>query len=263
MSPTRFLKRLIVLAMIVSTTGFVIELGQAVRKQYLARHDETCHLAELLTGVITSQDVPIGAQHSEEIMWRKTAPDGFDAVLALIQAVSVTPCGTPVDQEAKLSIRAIRLIERNPATGKEQTVSEVNNFLNQNKTIFTAKLFQRTPIWYPPNGSVSDPPEGMTSYDDKILTIDLSRAPQSIYHGWTEPQAEAKPGMMYVVEMEVNLSGLARLQIGIDYWRAVGVPDIGWDGACQKTNHCEGYLSKWYGPTNGWQTIRAPEALMP
>lgn len=235
-------------ALVVSLTA----LGQELQTP-----EGQCALSATAPSVLKKLDVPFGAQHRNEVVWRKTAPDGFGAVLALMQAVSVAPC----DGQAKIAIRAIRLIEHDPGTGREAVVSEITDFSRPNGTTFAAKLFQRLPRWYPPNGSMANPVEGMVNQDDRALVVDLSKAPRSIYHGWTEPQAEARPGMNYLVEMEVKISGMARLQMGIDYWRAVGAPDIGWDGTCQKTNHCEGYLSKWYGPTDGFQTIRVPDAF--
>lgn len=245
----------------VATVSYGSELSQGLQKKFQDNPEQGCKLIQPISKAINVLTVPIGAQHRKEVVWRETAPEGFHAVLALMQVVSVAPCTLEKEQEAKLSIRAIRLIERHPTTGTEEVVAEVNDFSRPEKTTLIGKLFQRIPRWYPPHGNVSDPMEGMISLDDKVLMIDLSKTPRLIYHGWTEPQVEAKPGMNYLVEMEVKISGAARLQMGVDYWREIGASDIGWDGTCQKTNHCEGYLSRWFGPIDGFQTIRTPDTL--
>ncbi len=68
--------------------------------------------------------------------------------------------------------------------------------------------------------------------------------------------------MNYLVEMEVKITGLARLQMGIDYWRETDSVYSQFDGTCQQSNNCEGYLSRWFGPTDGFVTIRVPDALL-
>jgi len=226
--------------------------------------DALCALNRETPTALQKLKAPFGAQHRKEIVWRKETPENFEAVLALMQGVSVTPCDFSNTQEAKIAVRAIRLIERNPETETEQIVSEVTDFTSNKETRFVGKLFERIPQWYPPNGATTDQPKEMLTRDDGTLVIDLAKAPRNIYHGWTEPQAQALPGRQYLVEMEVKITGQARLQMGIDYWRTIGATDNGWDGACQKSNNCEGYLSDWFGPTTGndWQTIRAPKAFM-
>ena len=206
--------------------------------------------------------VPFGAQHQNEKVWRKTAPEDFHAVLALMQAVSVAPCQLQAGQEAKLFIRAIRLIERNPETGDEVVVSEVTDFSRKSGAFqFKGELFQRFPRWY--EGTSAQPTSGMLSRDEESLVIDLAKSPLTIYHGWTDPKVKAVPGRYYLVEMEVKLTGLARLQMGIDYWREINSAYNTFDTRCQKSNNCEGHLSHWFGPAKdgGWQTIRTPDTL--
>ncbi len=204
--------------------------------------------------------VPFGAQHKKEVVWRKSAPEGFHAVLALMQVVNVAPCPLRSGQEATLSIRAIRLIERDPA-GVETVVSEVTDFRGQTRPFrFDGQLYPRLPSWY--KGSPSRPAAEMLSYEERALVINVAQSPQTIYHGWTDPKVTAKPDMNYLVEMEVKITGLARLQMGIDYWRETDSVYSQFDGTCQQSNNCEGYLSRWFGPTDGFVTIRVPDALL-
>ncbi len=222
--------------------------------------EAVCALSKEAPLALQSFTVPFGAQHKKETIWRGTAPEDFHAVLALMQVVSVVPCDTPADQEAKLEIRTIRLIEHDPSTNKEEVVSEVTDFSDNNGgATFDGELYPRIPGWY--QGGPSQPTKGMVKKGDEALVIDVSKAPRFIYHGWTDPKATAKPGMNYIVEMEVRISGLARLQMGIDYWRETNSAYNTFDGTCQKSNNCEGYLSKWFGPTDGFKTIRTPSAF--
>lgn len=225
--------------------------------------DALCSLNKETSSALKKFDIPFGAQHKKEIVWRKETPENFGAVLALMQAVSVVPCNFSHDQEASVAIRAIRLIEHDPTNETERIVSEINNFSSSEQTHLVGKLFGRVPQWYPPNGNAIEPPQKMINQDDGTLIIDLTKAPRYIYHGWTEPQVTALPNKQYLVEMEVKITGQARLQMGTDYWRTIGAVDNGWDDTCQKSNNCEGYLSDWFGPTKGneWQTIRTPKSL--
>lgn len=220
--------------------------------------EAVCALNKEAPNALKAFVVPFGAQHKKETIWRKTTPEDFHAVLALMQVVTVAPCD---GQEGKLAIRAIRLIEHNTVTGEEKVVSEVTDFSDDHndKTIFDGALYPRIPSWY--QGGSSKPVKGMLSHDDQTLIVDVSQAPRAIYHGWTDPKVTAKPDMNYQVEMEVKISGFARLQMGIDYWREKDSVYNTFDSACQKSNNCEGYLSKWFGPTDGWKTIRVPEAF--
>lgn len=243
------------------TASYGSEASQELMERFRENPEMACKFIAPISDTVGKLDVPIGAQHKKELVWRGTPPEGFRAVLALMQVVSVVPCPFEPDQEAKLFVRAIRLIERDPQTGNEAVVSEVTDFQKSKGDFrFDGKLYSRIPSWY--KGSAMNPVDGMLSNDESELMIDLAKAPRTIYHGWTDPKVEAKPGMNYLVEMEVRIAGQARLQMGIDYWRTINSKynDV-FDENCQKSNNCEGYLSRWFGPTDGWQTIRTPDAL--
>lgn len=233
-------------------------------RQFFTHPEKSCTLSESVTGFFDGLDAPLGAQHKKEVVWRPVAPEGFRAVLPLLQAVSVVPCTWQSQEEATIVLRAIRLIEHNPETGIERTVIEVDDFSSYDKPLFVGRLFERIPRWYAAPTKITDSLfENVVLRDGTELVVDVARVPQHIFHGWTEPQIEVVPGMNYIVEVEAKISGMARLQIGIDYWRSVGAPDIGWNEDCKKTNHCEGYLSRWFGPAidGEWQTLRAPHAF--
>lgn len=248
----------ILLAIFVGLVAFCVRsYGQS-----LETTEVICAWNEKAPAVTSLFDVPFGAQHRGEVVWRKSAPENFHAVLALMQVVSVAPCAMQPGQEAKLTIKAIRLIERDPETGGESVVTEVTDFSTEKRAFrFDGELYPRTPRWYA-GGSVK--PGNWLSLDGTALVIDLSQTSTSIFHGWTDPKVATRPGMTYLVEMEVKLTGLARLQMGVDYWREIGSAYNVFDAACIKSNNCEGHLSRWYGPAQDdqWQTIRTPDALM-
>jgi hypothetical protein len=239
----------------------LITFGVRSYGQSLETTQVICAFNEKAPAVTSLFDVPFGAQHRSEVVWRKSAPENFHAVLALMQVVSVAPCPMQPGQEAKLTIKAIRLIERNPETGIEAVVSEVTDFSKKKGNFrFGGELYPRTPRWY---AGSSEKAGSILSSDVSNLVIDLAGAPSRIFHGWTDPKVAIKPGMNYLVEMEVKLTGFARLQMGIDYWREIGSVYNEFDATCQKSNNCEGHLSRWYGPAKDgeWQTIRTPDAL--
>lgn len=253
---SRYFRYFVALVLLVSTTAFAVEMTQGLRQQLQEHPEKTCELIRPIPDVVNRLTVPLGAQHREATVWRQSAPDNFRAVLALMQVVSVAPCVRINGEPAKVVVYAMRLIERDQVANSEVVVSQVTDFSATRGTVFKASLFQRLPHWYPENGTVSNPAPGMTEVQNGVLTINMESALESIYHGWTEPQAEAKSGMVYAVEMDVEISGPARLQMGTDFWRYAGAPDNGFDQSCQKSNNCEGSLSQWFGPTNGRQTIR-------
>ena len=217
-----------------------------------------CTLAKNSPEIFEKNIVPFGAQHPDEIIWRSTPESGFHAALALIQGATVTPCNTKENREATISIRMLRLIEVNPENQKEKVVAETNFGQGEGGISFDGMLYRRLPRWYPDNDGGKAPENTITKTEEKVV-IDLSKHPELIYHGWTNPKVEAKEGRQYIVEAEVKISGAARLQLGVDYWREIDSVYNTFDSTCTTSNNCEAYLSSWFGPTNGeWKTIRVP-----
>lgn len=248
-------RTLVLFTVLLALVGYCVEtFGQK-----LDVTQALCALNEKAPAVLDRFMIPLGAQHPREIVWQQSAPEGFGAVLALMQVVSVAPCPMVDTQEATLSIRALRLIERNPSSGTDQVVSEITDFSKSNPFRFDGRLYPRVPHWY--WGDSIAPIAGMLITNDGALLIDVTKAPKMIFHGWTDPKVPTKPGREYRVEMEVKLTGLARLQIGIDYWRNVDSAYNEFDETCQKSNNCQGSLSNWFAPTDDWRTIRVPEVL--
>lgn len=257
-------KGIVALLVFVVIGVFALEWKKDSIQQFFTHPEKSCTLSGSVAGFFDVLNTPLGAQHKKEVVWRATTPEGFHAVLPLLQVVSVVPCMWQSQEQATVVLRAIRLIEHNPETGTERIMIEVNDFSSYDKPLFVGRLFERVPRWYAAPAHVTDPLfENVAIRTDKELAIDIARVPQHIFHGWTEPQVEALPGMNYAVEVEAKITGMARLQIGIDYWRSIGAEDIGWKEDCKETNHCEGYLSDWFGPSpeREWQTLRAPHSF--
>lgn len=250
---------LVALTVVIITASYGSEVSQELVRRFQNNPEKTCELIAPIAHVIGGLTVPIGAQHKKETVWRETAPEGFHAVLALMQGVSVAPCELEPGEEATISIRAIRLIERDPETGTEAVVSEVADFDADQDFRFDGELYPRTPTWYA--GGPIKPQEDMLSKEAGTLIIDLDRSPRHIFHGWTDPKVEARPGMNYLVEIEAAISSQARLQMGIDYWREASSAYNTFDSTCATSNNCEGHLSQWFGETTGFQTLRSPLSL--
>lgn len=250
---------LVALTVVIITASYGSEVSQELVRRFQQNPEKLCQLTEPVADILNGLTVPIGAQHRKETIWRATAPDDFHAVLALMQVTSVTPCALVPEKESILAIRAMRLIEYNPNTGEETIVSTVTDFSGESDNFrFDGEFYSKIPVWY--SGHPSKPTTELKREKD-VLTIDLTQTPRLLFHGWTDPKVSTTPGMHYFVEMEVRISGSARLQMGVDYWREIGSAYNVFDQTCQKSNNCEGYLSQWFGPTDDWQTLRAPKIL--
>lgn len=245
----KFIYSFILATLVMSYTA---TFGQAMTKV-----PKACDMTDEAQDRLNQSAVPIDAQYKKAITWRETVPKKFHAVLGFIQIVTVAPCHLSDSKNASVTIRALRLIEHDPQTGVERIVSNIDRFsAKDNPASFEGKLFQRLPRWYPSSGKIIRPGKNIIQYADNQIVIDVSKKPQTIYHGWTNPKVKAKPGMNYLVEMEVNIVGAARLQMGIDFWKSIDSKGSDFDETCKKSTNCQGSLSNWFGPTNGFQTIR-------
>jgi hypothetical protein len=202
---------------------------------------------------------PHGAQFQGQTIQKMYAPPqqmadaGFDHLVGWITAVTQEPCRRFV-LPAKIEIRQYRIIERS-AAGRER-VAQTIDFQRGETGVLTGELYNRVPNWYT-SGKSAEQPHVAGPRDGKYV-IDLVPATRRIYHAWTEPRIPATPGAEYFIEVEVRVTGTARLQVGIDYWK--GALDYnGWSEGCVASNNCEAFLSEWIGNTWGrFITVRAP-----
>lgn len=204
---------------------------------------------------------PQGAQFREETIQReyqppqKMADRGFDHLVGWVTAVTQEPCQRGF-LPATIEIRQYRIIERAP-DGLERVVQTID-FAKGDTGILTGQLFNRLPSWYTSGISAEQPNVGRPEGGQYV--IDLVPATRRIYHAWTEPRLRAKPGYRYFIEVEARISGTARLQVGIDYWKGEGSPYTGWSEGCATSTNCEAFLSDWEG--NTWwryKIFRAPK----
>lgn len=203
-------------------------------------------------------EIPNGAIWKNETIRQKTAPDGFGAAVGWINAATESPCVTS-RTAAEIEIRSIRLIARTNETGSETVVKEVT-FDGNDASAFERALYPRVPKWFGETEGSSD--QNIDQVKDGIFFVDLSRASRRVYHAWTAPRSLAVPNATYFVEVTAKITGEARLQLGVDYWRDSEVPYNGYDDHCNGTNNCEAWISDWYGDTRGqFVTFRAPRSL--
>lgn len=202
--------------------------------------------------------IPNGALWKQETIRQKTAPEGFETAVGWINAATESPCVTS-RTAAEIEIRSIRLIARTNGTGRETIVKEVM-FEGDGASAFERALFPRVPKWFGETTGSND--QAIDRVQDGIFAVDLAQASRRVYHGWTAPRSPIEPNAVYFVEVTAKITGEARLQLGVDYWRDANVPHNGYDDYCNGTNNCEAWISDWYGDTGGkFETFRAPRSL--
>lgn len=200
--------------------------------------------------------VPVDAPWKKETFIAEADTTDYTAFVGWINAMTVLPCASE-KIGATVEIRSIRLIEL--AEDETESVVHTVDFGGDELTVakaFEGTLFDRTPK------------EGKGTSDFHIdyiekgsFVIDLNKASRRMYHAWTSRRVEAKPGAKYFVEADVRITGAARLQFGVDYWRDDKVDYSRYDKACHTSNNCEVWISDWYGDTKGeFVTLRAPKS---
>jgi hypothetical protein len=239
---------LLVLIAAVSGAGLAVERG-VVDPVTVA-----CQAAPNAAGKL--KRVPADAPWKQETFIAEADTAGYTAFVGWINAMTALPCASE-KIGATVEIRSIRLIER-AADGAESVVQTVDFGGDElaSAKAFEGALFDRTPK----EGKGADGFH-IDRIENGSFVIDLNQASRRMYHGWTNRRTEAKPGAKYSVEADVRITGAARLQFGIDYWRDQTADYAGYDKTCQKSNNCEVWISDWYGDTKGkFVTIRAPKA---
>lgn len=181
---------------------------------------------------------------------------GFNYLVGMLNAVTVHPCDR--SKAATIELKSLRLIRKDPNTGYE-TVEQLVTFgrgWNQPNGL-VAKTFYREPYWFTSGAPEVQP--ALASIGNQTYTVDLRSIPKGIYHAWTNPRLPAVPGHPYFVEVVVRVTGDARLQLGMDYWRGSVSDYTGWTPGCTGSNNCQAWLSSWLGDTRGkFVTWRAP-----
>ena len=189
---------------------------------------------------------------------QKMATLGFDHLLGMLSAATVYPCDR--NKTALIEFQWIKLIRKDPLSGYE-TVEQIVSFGSAYglPNGMEWKTFNRTPKWYISGEPAIQP--SVASIVNQVYTIDLKAIPKGIFHAWSNPRLPAVPGHGYFVEVMARITGDARLQLGMDYWKG-SLDYNGWSEGCLTTNNCQAWLSSWYGDTKGrFVTLRAPTAV--
>ena len=184
------------------------------------------------------------------------ADNGFNYLVGMMNITTVYPCDR--GKAATVELKSLRVIRKDPNTGYE-TVEQLVTFGNgwnlPNGLVY--KTFYRQPIWFTSGEPATQPT--LASIAKQTYTINVKSIPQGIYHAWTNPRVPAIPGHPYFVEVVVRVTGDARLQLGMDYWRGSVSDYNGWTPGCTGSNNCQAWLSNWLGDTRGkFVTWRAP-----
>ncbi len=249
----KYLIRAIVVAIVVTVVGLGVEVKYGGIDPVMVM----CLSPDTSSRFIS---VPDGAIWNQETSIAEADTRDYGAMVAWINAATALPCLTD-SSGARIEIRSLRIIER-AADGQESVIRSISFPGNADiPADFRGALFPRLPVWFGETKGVPDTND-ISNVGENGFVIDLSRASQQIYHAWTDPRTSIVSGARYFIEAEVRISGAARLQFGVDYWRDLSVDYNGtYDKTCRASNNCEVWISDWFGDTSGqFVTIRVPSA---
>jgi hypothetical protein len=187
------------------------------------------------------------------------ADNGFTSLVGMVNAVTVYPCDR--GNLATVEFKSIKVIRKDPRTGYEEVAQHVTFGRGWNLPHgLVGKTFARTPYWFTSGEPLTQP--ALTSIANQTYAIDLRPIPLGIFHLWTNPRVAAVPGHPYFVEVVVRVTGDARVQLGMDYWKGSVSDYTGWSPGCTASNNCQAWLGSWQGDTKGkYITLRSPAVV--
>ncbi len=190
---------------------------------------------------------------------QQMADVGFSYLVGMLNVVTVHPCDR--GRAATVELKALRIIRKDPNTGYE-TVEQLVTFGNgwnlPNGLVY--KTFYRQPVFFTSGEPATQPT--LASIAKQTYTVNVKSIPRGIYHAWTNPRVPTIAGHPYFVEVVVRVTGDARIQLGMDYWRGSVSDYNGWTPGCTGSNNCQAWLSNWLGDTKGkFVTWRAPSMV--
>ncbi len=206
---------------------------------------------------------------------RATPPPYFHTVISHITVANALSCAVG---ESKVSIRSWKVYEQ-VGTSAPKLVQTITFDGKGTDGVGSGGIFPRTLTrngrdveqWFGETDGTGES-ELVYDYEEAAYNVDPGKIARRLFHNWSDPRLDNKPGARYLVEMEVRISGAARLQIGLDWWRGMGDGYTGFDPECQNpesrknrsdnpANNCEAWMSDWFGDTGGrFLTIRVPKA---
>ena len=205
------------------------------------------------------------AMFREEIIQQEYQPPslmaerGFDHVVGMLNAVTAYPCSR--DRPATIEIQQFSIVRWDEEKRGLVTAATVRYDGKPSQYSLDGGQWKRHPEWFI-SGQPSFQPQ-VVRQTGGLLRIDVGQVPEHLYHGWTQPRVKALPGVRYGVIAIVRITGDARLQLGMDYWKGESNPYNGWSEGCKTSNNCEAWLSDWYGDTEGkFRLIVAPKSFM-
>lgn len=198
----------------------------------------------------------------EETVSPNYQPPGLMASKGLTHVVGMLNAATVYNHDrgftALIELRWVRLIRRDPLTGVETVAEDIRIGRNQAGALGRLEwdTFNREPDWFRSEIAAK---KIIPAFTDIAAFINLRDNPKGIYHAWTAPRHLVVPGQLYFVEVLARITGDARLQLGMDYWRGPSARYNWYSSTCLDSNNCQAYLGDWHGDTGGFfRTIRAP-----
>lgn len=195
------------------------------------------------------------------------AKRGFNYVLGMWNASTVYPCERA--RPATIEFRRFEVVRLDPSSGK-LVVEHALKFDGSGGSSFAGlQHHNRSPLWFE-SGFAKHQPQVVDTKEKGILRIDLKSVPENLLHGYTE-RKPAVAGHVYGVRMEVRITGDARLQSAMDYWRGASSDWSGYSDDCVQPTHeykvpannCEAWLGDWIGDTGGkFITVVEPRSLL-
>lgn len=215
--------------------------------------------------LIPEAGVKGAAMFPQEIIQREYQPPslmadrGFDHVVGMLNAVTVYPCSR--GRPATIEIQQFAIVRWDEDGRRLVTEAVVHYDGRRSQYSLDGGQWKRSPEWF-----ISGQPSQqlqVVRQTGGLLHIDLASISEHIYHGWTQPRVKAVPGARYGVIATVRITGDARLQLGMDYWKGASSEYNGWSAGCVKSNNCEAWLSDWHGDTGGeFRLIVAPKSFV-
>lgn len=189
---------------------------------------------------------------------QQMADNGFDHLVGMINVATIYPCSR--GKTASVEIQEFSIVRWDKENQKLVTEATARYDGGKSTYALTGGQWKRQPEWFISGQPLLAPQVAHPT--DGVLSIDLALVPENIFHAWTEPRLKAVPGARYGIIAIVRVTGDARLQLGMDYWKGSSSNDNGWSEGCRSSNNCEAWLSDWVGDTKGkFQLVVAPRSL--
>ena len=189
---------------------------------------------------------------------KKMADRKFDHLVGMWNAVTVYPCdrGRP----ATIEFNEFEVVRLDKVTGKLVPELTIRFDGSGGSSFDGGGQWHRLPEWF-----ISGQPDRqstVTRLQGGTFTVDLKSIPKAVVHMWTS-RTLAVAGAVYGVRAKVRITGDARLQLAMDYWKGRDSQPLPWAEDCRGMNHCEAWLGDWHGDTKGeFITVVSPRSLL-